>query len=148
AAVVVTQEGLRGAVEGKATVVSVDGEAGRLGQQRTDNLGRQVAAQNLAYVIYTSGSTGQPKGVLVEHRGLCNLIEAQRRVFNLSADSRVLQFASLSFDASIFEIVMALRAGAPLCLGTQDSLMPGQPLLRLLRDQAVTIVTLPPSVLA
>ena len=62
---------------------------------------------DLAYVIYTSGSTGTPKGVLLSHRGLCNVVEAQQQLFHLSRNSRILQFSSLSFDASIFEIALA-----------------------------------------
>ena len=104
--------------------------------------------ENLAYVIYTSGSTGCPKGAMLRHRGLCNLTEAQVRAFDLRPDDRMLQFASLSFDASIFEIVMALRAGAAICLATRASLLPGPEMIRLLREQAITVVTLPPSVLA
>jgi amino acid adenylation domain-containing protein len=107
-----------------------------------------VTLDNLAYVIYTSGSTGQPKCVAIEHRGLANLAQAQMDVFNIQPNHRILQFASLSFDASIFEIVMALRSGAALYLADKESLLPGQPLLELLRDRAITHVTLPPAVLA
>ena len=107
-----------------------------------------VMPENLAYVIYTSGSTGKPKGVKVAHQGLCNLAQAQIQLFDVKPDSCVLQFASLSFDASISEIVMALCAGAKLCLGTSESLQPGQPLLQLLQLQRITHVTLVPSALA
>jgi amino acid adenylation domain-containing protein len=103
---------------------------------------------SLAYVIYTSGSTGKPKGVLVQHRGLCNLALAQIRVFDVHADSRVLQFASFSFDASISEVVMSLCAGATLYLGKRDDLIPGVGLMRLLLDRQISHVTLSPSALA
>jgi amino acid adenylation domain-containing protein len=103
---------------------------------------------NLAYVIYTSGSTGTPKGVLVSHRGLDNLAEAQGRLFEVGPDSRVLQFASLSFDASVSEIAMAFRAGAALHLAPRRALLPGPELIELLRGQAITTVTLPPTALA
>jgi len=102
----------------------------------------------LAYVIYTSGSTGKPKGVLVTHQGLCNLGMAQIRLFDLRSDSRVLQFASFSFDASIWEIVMALCSGGMLCLGTRESLLPGPSLMQFLLEHAITHMTLPPSALA
>ena len=107
-----------------------------------------VTPDNLAYIIYTSGSTGTPKGVLVTHRGLGNMADAQRALFKLSLDDRVLQFAALTFDASIFEIVMALSSGATLCLAEQADLMPGPSLAALLGNQAISIVTLPPSALA
>jgi amino acid adenylation domain-containing protein len=107
-----------------------------------------VTLDNLAYVIYTSGSTGKPKGVLVPHRGLSNLAEAQIEVFKLQPSDRILQFASLSFDASIFEIIMALRIGATLYIAKKESLLPGQALIKLCKDNNITCVTLPPAVLA
>ena len=64
-----------------------------------------------------------------------------------SLSSRVLQFAPLSFDAAVSEIFMALLAGATLVIPTADDLLAGPPLLQLLREQAITTVTLPPSVL-
>src|SRR5262249_329108 len=100
-----------------------------------------------AYVIYTSGSTGRPKGVVVEHRGLCNMAEAQVRAFGLKAGSHVLQFASLSFDASIFEIVMSLRSRSTLYVGDQQTMLPGSGLFELMSREAITNITIPPSVL-
>jgi len=119
-----------------------------IASQNRENPNSGVTSDNLAYVIYTSGSTGQPKGVLIKHRGLSNLASAQTEVFNLQPSNRILQFASLSFDASIFEIVMALRTGATLYLAKKDSLLPGKVLLQILREKAITHVTLPPAVLA
>ncbi|HEY0734806.1 MAG TPA: amino acid adenylation domain-containing protein, partial [Herpetosiphonaceae bacterium] len=135
-----------------AQIVRIDADWPTTGalwaQNRSDNPHSGVTPDNLAYIIYTSGSTGQPKGVLVPHRGLCNLASAQSRTFGVTPESRVLQFASFSFDASISEICMALLAGATLSLGAQDSLVPGPAALQVLREQAITTVTLPPSVLA
>jgi amino acid adenylation domain-containing protein len=104
--------------------------------------------ENAAYVIYTSGSTGTPKGVVIAHRGLCNLATAQIRAFNVQPSSRVLQFAALSFDASVTEFAMALLQGATLVIAPREDLMPGERLISLLRDHAITTVTFPPSVLA
>ncbi|BCL39534.1 amino acid adenylation domain-containing protein [Nostoc sp. MS1] len=107
-----------------------------------------VTPENLAYIIYTSGSTGKPKGVAIAHRGLCNLVTAQIKSFDVLLDSCVLQFASLSFDASISEIFMAVCAGAKLYLGSPESMQPGPALLELLQQQKITHVTLVPSALA
>jgi amino acid adenylation domain-containing protein len=130
------------------SIVYLDKDWKKIEQYSPENPTSCVTSDNLAYVIYTSGSTGQPKGVAIEHRGLANLAQAQLEVFNIQPSHRILQFASLSFDASIFEIVMALRSGATLDLADKESLLPGQPLLELLRDRAITHVTLPPAVLA
>ncbi len=109
-----------------------------------DPVNATVGPGDLAYVIYTSGSTGRPKGVLIEHRGLCNVVAAQQRALGVGPTSRVLQFASPSFDASIFEIAMALGSGGTLCIPPAD-LLPGPELVDYLRAEQVTIVTLPPS---
>ncbi len=107
-----------------------------------------VTADSLAYVIFTSGSTGRPKGVMVPHRGLVNLVNAQVEAFAIERDSVVLQFAPLSFDASISEVFTALAAGATLCLAPRDELAPGPRLVELTRRHGVTVATLPPSSLA
>ncbi|MDZ8055345.1 MAG: non-ribosomal peptide synthetase [Aulosira sp. ZfuVER01] len=129
------------------SVVYLDRDREIMASQSQENPNSYVTSSNLAYVIYTSGSTGKPKGVLIEHRGLSNLIKAQIEVFNLQRSNRILQFASLSFDAAIFEIVMALGTGATLYLAKQESLLPGQSLIQLLRENAITHITLPPAVL-
>ncbi|MEW6497398.1 MAG: amino acid adenylation domain-containing protein, partial [Cyanobacteriota bacterium] len=132
----------------QSSIICVDKDADAITQHSQENPTSSITPDNLAYIIYTSGSTGKPKGVLIEHRGLSNLSRAQIQTFNLQPSDRILQFASLSFDASIFEIVMALLNGATLYLARKESLLPGTPLLQLLRNHAITHVTLPPSVLA
>ncbi|MDE5458733.1 amino acid adenylation domain-containing protein, partial [Bradyrhizobium sp. CSA112] len=106
-----------------------------------------LTSRHLAYIIYTSGSTGRPKGVMVEHRGLVNLAVAQRALFEVSPRSRVVQFASFSFDASTWEIVMALCSGAELFLIGPQQHRNTSELLDYLADNAITHATLPPAVL-
>ena len=131
-------------------VVTVDGEGWaeveRESVERPEGVG--VGAENLAYVIYTSGSTGRPKGVQLAHRGLVNMAQAQLETFSVGAEDRILQFSSLSFDASVFEMVMSFAAGATLCFAPREELLPGPSLVGLLRGQKITSVTLPPTVLA
>jgi amino acid adenylation domain-containing protein len=129
-------------------VLSLDIEAITIAFESEENPTVEVAEDNLAYMIYTSGSTGRPKGVLLQHRGLSNLVHAQAEGFGVDSSSRVLQFASASFDASVSEIMVTLASGATLVLAPQTSLMPGEPLARFLREKSITIVTLPPSALA
>lgn len=129
-------------------VVCLDTDWQMIECQPEDNLERESFLGNLAYVIYTSGSTGKPKGVLIEHQGLCNLAQVHRNIFDVKSTSNVLQFASVSFDASVSEIFMALTSGATLVLGTASQLMPGDDLRQILVERGITHVTLPPSVLA
>lgn len=98
--------------------------------------------RDLAYLIYTSGSTGRPNGVAIEHRSLVNLARAQRASFGVTPSDRVLQFAPLAFDASVSEIFVTLAAGATLDLGADEARTDLADAL-----EAVTMVTLPPSVL-
>jgi amino acid adenylation domain-containing protein len=106
-----------------------------------------VAPENLAYVIYTSGSTGRPKGTLLQHRGLCNFSTAFVQEFELTRESRFLQFASSGFDASVAEIFAPLVAGSSVHLAPDQTLMSIPDLTALLQRQGITAATLPPAVL-
>ena len=106
----------------------------------------RVRSTNLAYIIYTSGSTGEPKGVMVEHRGVCNLICAQIAEFELDTSSQVLQFASFSFDAFVSELVTTLCSGGRLHLVPQGVVLVGESLYAVLKHRGITHVTLPPGV--
>ncbi|NEQ40109.1 MAG: amino acid adenylation domain-containing protein [Okeania sp. SIO3I5] len=147
--VLLTQEKLLAQLpKNQAQVVFLDRDWEKIATETPEKVNSEVSPQNLAYVIYTSGSTGKPKGVLIEHKGLSNLATVQMQEFQVSSNSRVVQFASLSFDASIWEIVMALGSGASLYLGSRDTLMPGAGLSQWLRENKITHITIPPSALA
>jgi amino acid adenylation domain-containing protein/thioester reductase-like protein len=102
---------------------------------------------DLAYIIFTSGTTGLPKGVMIEQAGLTNMSNEQARIFQIQPDDRIIQLSSICFDASIFEIVMALRAGAKLCLIPKQNMRVGVSLFHFLKKYQVTCVTIVPSVL-
>jgi amino acid adenylation domain-containing protein len=129
-------------------LVLVDADAAAIARRPAARPRATAGLDDLAYAIYTSGSTGQPKCALLEHRGLCNLAQAQLDTFGFTPSSRVLQFSSLSFDAFVFELVMALSAGAALVLASREELMPGPGLVQLVRLRGVTAMLLPPSAMS
>ena len=98
-----------------------------------------------AYVIYTSGTTGPPKGVVVSHRGLVNLVADLVDRFGLDNDARTLHFASPSFDASVLELLMAVGAGSTMVLADAE-VLGGSELAAVL--QRVTHAFVTPAALA
>ncbi len=103
-----------------------------------------VDPSDLAYIIYTSGSSGQPKGVMIEHRGLLNTINFQRRTFRVKPGDHGLQFASISFDASVWEIFMCIAAGATLYLAGEEVKRSPRLLEKYIENNGISIATLPP----
>ncbi|MGC5700439.1 amino acid adenylation domain-containing protein [Pseudomonas sp. NFXW11] len=99
---------------------------------------------NLAYVIYTSGSTGLPKGVMVEHQSLGNLVDWHCRAFDLEAGSHTSSLAGFGFDAMAWELWPALCVGATLHLApTRDGSEDLDALLAWWREQPLDVSFLP-----
>ncbi|MGA5206753.1 amino acid adenylation domain-containing protein [Streptomyces variegatus] len=105
-----------------------------------------VVPGNTAYVVFTSGTTGRPKAIANSHEALTNLHLAQRQVFRIRPQDRVLQFLSLNFDGCVSEVVLALLCGATLVVARSAQLTPGPPLLRLMRERRVSAAIMTPSV--
>ncbi|MFB7669437.1 amino acid adenylation domain-containing protein, partial [Kitasatospora sp. NPDC056138] len=106
-----------------------------------------LTAANTAYTIYTSGSTGRPKGAIVTHTGLASLASTLVERCRTTAQSRVVQLASPSFDASVLELLMAISNGGTLVLPPPGRLA-GEDLARILADRRITHAFIPPSILA
>jgi amino acid adenylation domain-containing protein/non-ribosomal peptide synthase protein (TIGR01720 family) len=98
-----------------------------------------ISSSSLVYVIYTSGSTGRPKGVLVQHRGLLNLVEFHRKVFEEDQCARISQVASASFDAMAFEMWPALSSGSALCIIDDETRMEPRRMKEWLFKHQITI---------
>lgn len=115
--------------------------------ESAENLNVEVKQDDLAYVIYTSGSTGKPKGALIEHAGLVALIPYLIDRFGLTSETRVLQFASISFDASVYEWIGTLTVGGTLVVLSEEELPPYADVSDVLEQKNIHLAMLPPAVL-
>jgi len=114
----------------------------------TENLGSKeinLTADDPAYVIYTSGTTGKPKGVVLLHRTVCNLIRGESHLFKVNHKDRVFQGFSVSFDASVEEMWLAWYSGALLVAATKSEALSGPDLVKFLNEQKVTVFSTVPT---
>ncbi len=147
--IILTQEAIKERLPSdKATLIALDSQWSKIEKFKDSNPAIALDPENLAYLIYTSGSTGKPKGTMLRHRGACNLANAQIDAFKVKEGSRIMQFSSLSFDAATWEFIMATLSGSALILTSRETIAAGQELVKLMADQKVTTITIPPSVLA
>jgi hypothetical protein len=117
-------------------ILLVDELAETLSQYPDADPGESGDENDLLYVIYTSGSTGSPKGVMVEHRGLVNLLRHQYRYTNIDF-SRVLQFTTISFDVASQEIFSTLIHGGKLHMVSRETLRDVPELLKVIASQKI-----------
>ena len=110
----------------------------------TSNLDTQISSSNLAYVIYTSGSTGQPKGVMVEHSGVVNLLRWYTDTIGMNAQSSTTIISSLSFDLTQKNIFSVLQNGGKLVLSNDEHFDPTK-ILELIKENKCTFLNCAPS---
>ncbi|MEW9701791.1 amino acid adenylation domain-containing protein, partial [Paenibacillus sp. SI8] len=137
------QDRLRGRVSFAGTIIALDQPDAF--SEDGSNLQALSTSSDLAYVIYTSGTTGRPKGVMVEHHGLGSLRTFFDRELQIDANDRIVQFASFSFDASSWEILMALYVGATLYIPSSSVIFNYSLFERFITDNGITVATLPPT---
>ncbi len=106
-----------------------------------------IKEKDLAYIIYTSGSTGQPKGVMVSHLGIPNVIKQQIKAFDIHPQDKVFLLLAISFDASLSDIFCALLSGATLCIEPQPKEYVAANLTSLLEKYQITHIDMPPSLM-
>jgi len=104
----------------------------------------EVSVEDEAYMIYTSGTTGNPKGVVLAQKGLLSLAKWSIGELSLNNESRVTQYASISFDASIWEIFMTLLSGAQLHLLKYEVTSNPVVLSDYLKENEITVAFMPP----
>ncbi|CAA7197537.1 Tyrocidine synthase 3 [Chryseobacterium potabilaquae] len=106
-----------------------------------------VKSDNLAYVIYTSGTTGKPKGVMIEHSGVVNLVSDLYSRYELTSEDVIFQFANYIFDASIEQMMLAILNGNKLLFIKDKSYLNEELFLKTLSDHNVSYIHLTPSIL-
>jgi len=104
-----------------------------------------VHSENEAYAIYTSGSTGHPKGVVIRHAALSNLLLSMRDTLGVRHSAVLVAVTSLSFDIAALEIYLPLILGARLVLAGEAQARDGQALAQLLDRSGATVLQATPS---
>ncbi|MRN57056.1 non-ribosomal peptide synthetase [Paenibacillus monticola] len=104
----------------------------------SDNLTLVNNSDDIAYTIFTSGSTGQPKGVIVKHQPVINLIEWVNGKFQVGQGDKLLFVTSLSFDLSVYDIFGILAAGATVRLSAEEEIGEPERLLNIIRKEGIT----------
>ncbi len=104
--------------------------------------------ENLAYVIFTSGSTGRPKGVSVSHRAIVNQMSWLAAEYELGDSDVVVQKTPVTFDVSMWELLVPLAVGARMIVARPDGHRDPDYLLSLMHDSGVTVAAFVPSMLA
>lgn len=106
---------------------------------------RMNSPNDLLYVIYTSGTTGKPKGVMIENRGVANLKEYFINTLRISNKDKILQFANISFDVSVWEMNMAFLCGAELIIPPSEFVLEPKKLVDYCKKKKVTVASLTPN---
>jgi amino acid adenylation domain-containing protein len=128
----------------RSSALCLDRDWGTIALESAKNPVPAADRQNTAYVIYTSGSTGLPKGVMIPHEAIADHSRDMARYYEYTSADRVLQFASLNFDASLEQILCPLLAGARLVLRGEELWDPAD-FSRMAQEYGLTVINLPPA---
>lgn len=94
---------------------------------------------DLAYVLYTSGTTGAPKGVMVTHRNVANVVADCHTRFRIGPQDRFFAISAFNFDLSVWDVFGALSAGAALVMPDRDKAVDPAHWLDLCRRHRISV---------
>lgn len=106
---------------------------------------RQPTGQDIAYILYTSGTTGRPKGALIRHHSVANVLFSVAREPGLTEKDKTIALATIAFDLAVVEIYTPLLVGAELLLIDTATARNGEALAELLRDETITFIQTTPA---
>lgn len=143
--ILLTQQALLEKMPARQHVMCLDGEDDILAQHGQDNPAHITLPDHLAYIIYTSGSTGKPKGTLNTHRNVVNHTFAYIKYTHLNQDDRMIQFASINFDASVEELFHSISIGATMVIRPVEFMGAGAEFSNWVEQQRISLLNLPTS---
>lgn len=126
-------------------IICLDGDWGKISQNKSHNPPAVTAAEHLAYVIHTSGSTGKPKGVLIPHRNVVNFLDSMRQTPGLTANDTLLAVTTLSFDIAVLELFLPITTGAKLVIVGWETAVDGRLLANEISKNQATIMQATPA---
>ncbi|NLD48843.1 MAG: amino acid adenylation domain-containing protein, partial [Clostridiaceae bacterium] len=139
------EEGLKDRFDGK--IICLDQVFDRINEEDSSNLNYTVDTDNLAYVLFTSGSTGNPKGVMIEHKGMLNHILAQKDELNLDEDMIFAQNANHCFDVSVWQMFGALALGGTTVVYPNELVLEVGRFTESVKRDGITLLEVVPSYL-
>ncbi|MEZ7890387.1 MAG: amino acid adenylation domain-containing protein [Candidatus Wallbacteria bacterium] len=122
----------------------LSGESGKRISAEETGLDRN-ALFNMCYIIYTSGTTGKPKGCILDHKNICNFVRGATYAYGIKPEDRVLQCASISFDASLEEIWMAFANGGTLISATKEIMRSGPKFSEIVSNLKISVISCTPT---
>ena len=131
--------------------VFLDSVEQQINEKSTARLGDRenpVSSDQLFYIIYTSGTTGKPKGVAINHSGICNFVKVAEEVYGIRKDDRCYQGMTLAFDFHVEDLWVPLIAGATLVAGKSGAKLFGNDLHEFLLKHRVTVLPCVPTLWA
>ncbi|WP_146894411.1 AMP-binding protein, partial [Chryseobacterium rhizosphaerae] len=148
--IVIAEESTIEKVTGSVTTISINDSVFQtiLELQEVSNPVTEVQSDNLAYVIYTSGTTGLPKGVMVEHKNVVNVVSQVREAYGFSEGEKITAYTSYVFDVSVSEFFNSLLYGNELHLLDEETKKDADAISRYLVSNEIAYTYLPPVMLS